>query len=158
MTTKSPFCKQVIVSMFNNFDKRFTKNSLSHIININCALKSIKSNTCVDFICVNNKEIIIFTNNVILNSDLQEIEKYMKNLLLANNDNITSFRLLQSKFYLKIVGISYFVDKSNTCITSEDIKHILKNNYISNNIILTSKPHIIKVFSKSDIVIIWIDI
>jgi len=78
----------------------------------------------------------------------------MKNSLLANDDSITSPRLLQFKSYLKIVGIPYFVNKSNTCVTSEDIKRILKNNYISNNIVLVSKPRIIKVFPKSDIVII----
>jgi len=82
----------------------------------------------------------------------------MKNSLLANDDNITSPRLLQFKSYLKIVGIPYFVNKSNTCVTSEDIECILKNNYISNDIVLVSKPRIIKVFPKSDIVIIWIDI
>jgi len=150
--------KQVIVPMSNNLSKRFTKDSSSYVININCTLKSIKSNTCVDFICTDNKEVIISTNNVASNSNLQEIEKYMKNSLLANNDSITSPRLPQSKSYLKIVGIPYFVDKSNTHVTSKDIKHILKNNHIFNNIVLMSKPCIIKVSPKLDMAIIWIDI
>ena len=56
------------------------------------------------------------------------------------------------------MGILYFVDKSNTCIFSEDIEHILKNNHIFNDIILMSKPYIIKVSPKSDMAIAWIDI
>ena len=158
MTTKGPSCKQVIVPISNDLSKRFTKNSFSYIININCTLKSIKSNTCVDFICTDNKEVIISTNNVASNSNLQEIEKYVKNSLSANDDNITSPRLPQSESYLKIVGIPYFIDKSNTHVASKDIKHILKNNHIFNNIVLVSKPCIIKVSPKSDMAIIWIDI
>ena len=34
----------------------------------------------------------------------------------------------------------------------------LKNNHLFNNIVLASKPHIIKVSLKSDMTIIWIDI
>jgi len=56
------------------------------------------------------------------------------------------------------MGIPYFVDKSNTCISSEDIEYILKNNYIFNDIVLVSKPRIIKVSPKSDMAIVWINI
>ena len=93
-----------------------------------------------------------------MNSDLQEIEKYVKSSLATNDDSISSPQLSQSKSYLKIIGISYFVDKSNTCISSEDIEHILKNNHIFNNIVLMSKLCIIKVSPKLDMAIVWIDI
>ena len=158
MTTKGPSHKQVIVPISCNLGKRFIKDLSSHVININWALKSIKSNICADFICADYKGIIISTNNVAANSDLQEIEKYVKMSLATNNNSIFSPRLSQSKSYLKIMGISYFVDKSNICISSEDIKCILKNNHIFNDIVLASKPHIIKVFPKLDMAIVWIDI
>ena len=70
----------------------------------------------------------------------------------------TTPRLPQSKSYLKIVGIPYYIDKLNTRISSEDIEQILKNSYIFNDIILASKPRIIKISSKSDIAIVWINI
>jgi len=70
MTTKDPSRKQVIIPMNNNIAKEFIKNSSSHIANINHALKTIKSNTIADFICVDSKEIIITTNNVSSGSDL----------------------------------------------------------------------------------------
>ena len=50
MTTKEPSRKQIIVLMSNKCGIRFTKDSSSHVININCTLKNIKSNTCTDFI------------------------------------------------------------------------------------------------------------
>ena len=88
MITKGPSHKQVIVPMSCNLGKRFIKNSSSHVININQDLKSIKSNICTDFICA-DKDIIISTNNVAVNSDLQEIEKYVKSSLAINNDSIS---------------------------------------------------------------------
>ena len=73
-------------------------------------------------------------------------------------EQVSSLRLPQSKSYLKIVGISYISKRSNIQILSNKIENILKNNHIFNNIILASKPQIIKVLPKSDIAIIWIDI
>ena len=144
--------------MSNKLGKRFTKNFSSYIININCALKNIKSNICADFISLDSKGIIIATNNVALNSNLQEIEKYVKNSLEVNDNSVASPRLSQSKSYLKIIGISYFVDKSNICITSDNIECILKSNHIFNDIILALRPHIIKVSPKLDMAVVWINI
>ncbi len=84
-----------------------------HVANINCALKTIKSNIIADFIRVDRKGIIITTNNISLGSDLQEIEKYVKNSLPFDVENISSLRLPQSKSYLKIVGIPYISKKMN---------------------------------------------
>ena len=69
MTTKGPFRKQVIVPMNNDITKEFIKNSSLHVANINHALKTIKSNTIADFICVDSKGMIITTNNISLRSD-----------------------------------------------------------------------------------------
>jgi len=90
MTMKGPSRKQVIVPMNNELGKRFIKDSVSHITNINHALKSIKSSVCTDFIYADNKSVLISTNNVALNSDLQEIEKYIKNSLQTSDENIMS--------------------------------------------------------------------
>jgi len=158
MTTKDPFRKQVIIPMNNVIAKEFIKNSSSHVANINCALKTIKFNTIADFICVDSKGIIITTNNVSSGSNLQEIEKYVKNSLPSNVENISSPKLPQLKSYLKIVGIPYISEKTNNRISLDDIKNVLKNNYLFNDIFLASKPCIIKISPKSDMVIIWIDI
>ena len=158
MTTKDPSCKQIIILMNSEVAGRFLKDSSMYVININCALKNIKLKIMANSICVKDKGIIISTNNVALPSDLQEIEKYVKSLLANNSDQISSPRLSQSKFYLKIVDIPYVNKQSNSHISPEDIKKILKNNYIFNNIVLASRPRIIKVSLKSDMAIIWINI
>ena len=66
--------------------------------------------------------------------------------------------LLQSKSYLKILGLSYLLENTNTPIDSEVIKNIIKTTHIFNNIKVASKPHVCKVSPKSDMAIIWIDI
>ena len=154
MTTKGPFHKQIIVLMNKEAANMYIKNASSHISSINYALKSIKSNILADFICINDKRIIISTNNITSPSNLQEIEKCIKNSLLNDGDQVSSPWLSKSKSYLKIVGILFLNKQSNTYILPENIEKILKNNHIFNNIILASRPRVIKVSLKSDMAII----
>jgi len=67
--------------------------------------------------------------------------------------------LLQSKFYLKIIGISYYPhDNLSICFLSNNIKVIIKQNQIFDKVILAFKSYVIKVLSKSDMSIVWVDI
>ena len=154
MTTKGLSHKQVIVLMKSKDVNILIKNSSMHIININWILKNIKSNVIVDYICIDGKDIVITTNNIASPSDLQAIEKYVKNMSCVDTNQVQSPRLPQSKLYLKIVGILYLSEATNSHIISEEIENILKNTHIFNNVVLASKPRIIKVFLKSDIAII----
>ena len=55
------------------------KDSSDYITNINKLLQSIKSDIRVDFIRLENLEVMIITNKVITSLNLQMIEKYIKN-------------------------------------------------------------------------------
>jgi len=138
--------------------KKLIKVSSTYIININRSLKSIKLDIMANFICIDNKDIVISTNNVTSPSNLQEIKRCIKSSLCTDADQIDSPRLLQSKSYLKIVSIPYLSEQSNTWLSSEEVERILKSNHIFNNIVLASKPRVIKISSKLDISIIWINI
>ena len=85
----------------------FMNESNVHISNMNKALKNIKSNVAVDFICSNNACIIAVTNKVAFFLDLQTIEQYVKGANHINSNKVDSLRLLQSKLYLKIIGLPY---------------------------------------------------
>jgi len=154
MTTKGPSCKQIIVPINKETANKYIKNASDYISNINRALKVIKSSIIADFIYVDNRGIIISTNNVASPSDLQEVEKIVKNSLQDNDNQIASPHLSQSKSYLKIVGIPYLNKQTNAHISPEDIEKILKSNHIFNDIVLASRPLVIKISSKSDIAII----
>jgi len=69
-------------------------------------------------------------------------------------NNVEAPKLPQSKFYLKILGIPYLLKNSNTPISADLVERIIKDNHIFNNIVITSRPRVIKVSHKSDIAII----
>jgi len=79
ITTKSPSCKQVIISMGNNNAKRFMTASSEHIANLNQTLKGIKSDLIIDFICIDYHGLIITSNKVVSLSDISIINNYVKN-------------------------------------------------------------------------------
>ena len=134
------------------------KESSVHVTNMNKALKNIKTDVIVNFIWSDSRGIIIVTNKVALSLDLQMIENYIENAKHINVDEVEVPRLPQSKSYLKIIGIPYLYKNIVTPITLSMVKDVIKKNHIFNNIFLASKPYIIKVSSKSDMAIIWVDI
>ena len=111
----------------------------------------------VDFVQQDLVGIIIITNKVVSALDLQMIENYVKSADCINANDIESSRLPQSKSYLKIIGIPYLQENLVSPITSSVVEDI-KKNYIFNNIVLALKPRIIKVFPKSNMTIIWVNI
>ena len=64
--------------MSNNNKTKFIEDSCNHITNINRALKNIKSEVMVDFICSDQSGVTIVTNKVVSSLDLQIIESYVK--------------------------------------------------------------------------------
>jgi len=154
MITKDPSRKQVIIPMSNNNKFKFMKSSSSHITNLNRALKNIKLEVMANFVYNDTAGIIIITNKITLSLNLQTIEKYVKNINQINSDSVETPQLPQSKLYLKIIGLPYFFENTNTPILSDIVKIIIKSNHIFNNIMIASKPRIIKVSPKSNITII----
>ena len=67
--------------------------SNTYIANINKLLKNIKSEILVNFIQSDNKGIIVTTNNITTTSDLNIIEKYVKDLNNVDWSDIMSSRL-----------------------------------------------------------------
>ena len=80
MITKSLLCKQIIIPIgFNNVEKVMAQSNV-HVTNITRSLKGIKLEVVFDFIRFDNKDSIITTNKVAAISNLNIVNKYMKNL------------------------------------------------------------------------------
>jgi len=158
MMTKELLRKQVIVPISNDNSKNFMANLSAYISNINKAFKNIKSEVKADFIQVEQSGIVIVTNKVAAQLDFQTIKQFVKNTNQIEVDNIKIPYLPQSKSYLKIIGIPYLLKNTNMLITVDVVKIIIKNNHIFNNITVASRSRVIKVFSKSDMAIIWLNI
>jgi len=145
--------------MGNDNIVKFMKNSLIHITNLHRNLRNTKSEVLVDFICSNPLGITVVTNKVSLFLDLLMIENYVKNSENIDSPQVDTPRLPQSKFYLKIIGIPYYPHGNmQDHLLSQDVGLVIKQNQIFNNITLASKPRVIKVSPKSDMVIIWVNI
>ena len=89
---------------------------------------------------------------------MRTIKKAIKNSKKINKDFIKSPQLLQSKSYLKILGLLYFSENTNESITSQLVEEVLKELHIFKDVKFSSKPQVIKASPNSDLAIIWIDI
>ena len=127
ITTKGLSRKQVIVPISSYNADRVIAKSNAHIVNINRLLKDIKSDVLADFMCSDNKDIIIMTNKIATASDLNIMEKYVKEVNNVNTKKFMSPRLPQLKSYLKILDISYFIEDTNLSITSNIVESIIKS-------------------------------
>ena len=159
ITTKEPSHKQVIFLIGNDNRVKFMKNSAIHVVNLNRHLKNTKLEVSANFIHSDPVGITIVTNKVSQSSDLITIENYVKNSESIDSSQVDISHLLQSKSYLKIIGILYFPNGNlQDHLNVSDVKTIIKQNHIFNNVTLASKLRVIKVSPKSDIAIVWIDI
>jgi len=95
------------------------------IKNINKLLKDVKSKVSADYICSDNKSKVITTNKVAASSNLNIVKKYIKELNNVDLNNIMSPRLLQSKSYLKILDIPYFIKDTNFPIMPNIIERVI---------------------------------
>jgi len=159
MTTKELSRKQVIIPMSSENIISFMKSSSLHVANINRLLRNTKSDVLVDYIRSDNTGITVITSKVTQQSDMSIINQYVKNSNNINSLQVEEPHLPKSKSYLKIIGIPFFPHANpQEKLMSNDIETILKQNHIFDNISLASKPRVIKVSLKSDMVIVWLDI
>jgi len=159
ITTKGPLRKQVIIPMSKENIDFFMKNSFLHVANINRQFHNTKSEILINYIHAEPLGITIITNKVSQQSDLMIIDHYIKDSNNVNSLQVEELQLPKSKSYLKIIGIPYHShNNSQEHLSSNNIELVLKQNQIFDNILLASKPRIIKVSSKSNMAIVWIDI
>ena len=156
ITTKGPSRKNVLLPMNASDRKSILNAANTHIGQINGLLKSYKSHINIDCIRETDTGIMVTTNSVASTSDLSLLEKYFKGLGDLELKDISP-RLLQSKSFLKILGVPYF-DNDLTPINSAQVEAILSNTHIFNNIIMSSHPRVIRASKNLDMAVIWVDI
>jgi len=156
MTTQGPSKRKVIIPITKPNAELIVNSAHIHTSNVNKCLKNSKSNIITDFIHVTNNRIVITTNKPVNNLDLSTIKKYLKNIKNVDLNFIKSPCLHKSKSYMNIIGLPYKIDQG--VITPDFIEGVLKNIHLFKDIVLASKPHVIKASSKSDIAVVWEDI
>ena len=156
MTTRGPSRREVIIPMTKPNAELIDNSAYIHISNVNKYLKNSKSDIITDFIWTTNNGIIITTNKPANDINLSTIEKYLKNIKNVNLDSIESPYLPKSKSYMKIIGLLHKIEQG--VITSDYIEGVLKDIHLFKDIVLASKPHVIKTLPKSNMAVVWVDI
>ena len=88
MTTKGPSHKQIIVSIDSNNIKIFMSSLNDHVVNINQALKNIKSDIIINFIHPDHRGLVLVSNKVAAQLDIYVISHYIKNTNNMNSEDI----------------------------------------------------------------------
>ena len=154
ITTKGPSWKQIIIPISSNNANKIIVDSDEYIANLNHFFKNTKSGLSIDFIWVDHQGLIVTSNRVTSLPDISIISKYVKSCNDINTNDIQDVWLTQSKLYLKILGILYIKEDTDMSINSEVMKTVIKSTHIFNNVNIASKPYIVKVSSKSNMVIV----
>ena len=152
MTTRGLSRKEVIISMAKMNTELIINSAHIHISNVNKYLKNSKSDIITDFIRVTNNRIIIIINKPANVLNLSTIKKYLKNIKNINSDLIEGLYLPKSKSYIKIIGLPYKTNQG--VITPDSIEGILKELHLFKDVMLASKPCVIKASPKSDMTVV----
>jgi len=156
MTTRGPSRKEVIIPMTKSNTELIMKSAHKHIANINECLKNFNSDIIADFICLSNNGIIITTSCPANVTELSRIENFLKKIDNIDPVSIEVPCLPKSKSYMKIVGLPY--NSKLGVVTPDFIEGVLNETHLFKDVTLASKPHVIKASSKSDKVVVWVDI
>ena len=79
----------------------------------------------MDYIRNDNKGLNIVTNKVASTFNLDIIEQYIKNVNIIESEEVMTAKLLQSKLYLKILGISYLIKDTNVSISANIVEKVI---------------------------------
>ena len=156
MITRELLKKEVIIPMAKSNTKLIVNSAYTHISNVNKCLKNSKLDIIADFIWITNNGIIITMNKLANVLNLSTIKKFLKNINNVNLNLIKGPCLPKSKLYMKIVGLSYKIEQG--VITSDYIESILKKIHLFKDVMLASKPYVIKVSPKFNMAVVWVDI
>ena len=116
--TKGLSCCQIIIPICIESITKIMAKLSKHVTNINHLLKNIKLNIVADFIWADSNGIIVTTNSITIQSDLNLIKKYIKDIDIIQANTILIFCLSQSRSYLKILNIPYIDKTTSTPINS----------------------------------------
>ena len=132
--TKGLSRKQIIISMDMNNAERVMSQSNIHITNINRLLKGVKSEISADYIHSDNKRIVITTNKAAIFSDLNIIEKYIKELNNVDLNNIMNPRLLQSyqEYSIKYIYSTSQISKLSLTLRTFSITGLVAGLFLTN--------------------------
>jgi len=133
-------------------------NAATTVESCNRGLVEAHSKLRVESMCKAWDGISMSTNFVASAAELEVIKQWLKKVAGLAASTVVEPRLPQSKSFLKILGILYWGNNSSLPITQAQVESVIANTPIFEEVVLASRPRIIKASPSSDMSVIWIDI
>ncbi|KAF5347005.1 hypothetical protein D9756_011008 [Leucocoprinus leucothites] len=158
MTTHGPTRRQVLIpfegSIIADRIKDFNKASEF----CNRGLIAAQSKLRVESVRESYNGISIATSGVATSVDLNTIKSWLKKAWQLGDAIPVEPRLPQSKSFLKIVGVPYWVANSSNPLSPAFVEQALGQSSLFENVILAARPRVMKASPKSDTAVVWFDI
>jgi len=154
MTTYGPTRRQVLIPPA----KVVVANTATAVESCNRGLVEAHSKLRVESVCKAWNGISMSTNFVASAAELEVIKQWLKKVAGLAASTVVEPRLLQSKSFLKIFGVSYWGNNSSLPITQAQVESVIANTPIFEEVVLASHPCIMKASPSSNMSVIWIDI
>ncbi|KAF5347025.1 hypothetical protein D9756_011012 [Leucocoprinus leucothites] len=158
MTTHGPTRRQVLIPFEGNIiaDRIKDFNKASEFCNR--GLIAAQSKLRVESVRESYNGISIATSSVASSSDLDTIKSWLKKAWQLGDAIPIEPRLPQSKSFLKIVGVPYWVSNSSNPLSPAFVEQALGQSSLFENVILAARPRVMKSSPKSDTAVVWFDI
>ncbi|KAF5347006.1 hypothetical protein D9756_011009 [Leucocoprinus leucothites] len=158
MTTHGPTRRQVLIPFEGNIiaDRIKDFNKASEFCNR--GLTAAQSKLRVESVRESYNGISIATSGVATSADLETIKSWLKKAWQLGDAIPVEPRLPQSKSFLKIVGVPYWVANSSNPLSPAFVEQALSQSSLFENVILAARPRVMKASPKSDTAVVWFDI
>ena len=94
------------------------------------------------------------TNFVASAAELEVIKQWLKKGAGLKASTVVEPRLLQSKSFLKILGVPYWGNNASIPITQAQVEAVIANTPVFEGVVLASRPRIMKASPSSDMSVI----
>ena len=153
-----PIRHQVLISLNAPTAEVIMANASTTVKFCNRGLVEAYSKLRVESVCKVQNGVSMFTNFVVSAIELEVIKQQFKKVAGLTTDIVVESYLPQSKSFLKILDVFYQSNNSFLPITQAQVETIIANTLVFEKVVLASCSCIMKVFSSSDMSVIWIDI
>ncbi|KAF5345868.1 hypothetical protein D9756_011193 [Leucocoprinus leucothites] len=158
MTTHRPTRRQVLIPFKGNIIADRIKDFNKAAEFCNHGLTAAQSKLHVESVRESYNGILIATSGVASPTDLETIKSWLKKAWQLGDSIPIEPRLPQSKSFLKIVSVPYWVANSSNPLSPAFVEQALRQSSLFENIIVAACPRVMKASPKLDTAVVWFDI
>ena len=158
MTIQGLTRHQVLIPLAPATAEVVVANAALAVKSCNKGLISARSKLRVESVRKAWDRVFMSTNSVASAAELEVIKQWLKKTAGLGESTEVEPRLLQSKSFLKVLGVPYWDSKTFLPVTPAQVVEAFFSSPLFEGVTLASMPCIMKASPSSDMSVIWIDI